>query len=180
MAQAPRRSVKKTSRPTPKTKVVKASAKKEAPPPKKDLKNLLPKLRMGTTVRVIVLLVIVIGIFVFNPQSGIINQNSGDNSNSLKSYKIDIRNRTLADPHQGDLKLKVGTHSILEVTTDEDGRIDLVSGNRDVFNPIFSNIGNTLSVPTDRAESFRIEFHPASSTGNETTPVVIGTVIVQD
>lgn len=178
MAQAPRPTSKRPARKTP-VKPAKVAVKK-SPPPTRNWRDLIPDIRKGTTVRIVVLLIIVVGIFAFNPQSGIVNQNSNNDSNTTKSYKIDIRNRTLADPHQGDLKLKVSSHAILEVTTDEDGRLDLVSESRDVFNPVFSNVGNTLSIPTDRAESFRLEFHPASASGADSSSFTIGTVIVQD
>ena len=192
MAQAPRprsntktapkkkvstpRSQEKTSKPSNK----KVPVNKKAPSPSFDLLKLLPKIRMSSIVRVLVLLAIVTGLFVFNPGSGIITPHPSDSSNSTQTYKVDIRNRTLADPHQGGLKLKVGSRSILDVTTDQDGRLDLVSSERDVFNPLFSNISNTLSIPTDRAESFRLEFHPESVDSSQSQAVVIGTVIFQN
>jgi len=76
--------------------------------------------------------------------------------------------------------VKVNSRSILSVTTDEDGRIDLVSRERDVFNPVFSNIGNTLTMPTDRLESFRVEFHPVTADNSHPASIVLGTVIVQN
>jgi hypothetical protein len=140
----------------------------------------ITKFNRRTSPRIIILLVIVAGIFLLNPQAGIINQNQNDTPDNKQSYKVDIRNRVLSDPKEGDLKVHIGSRSVLQITTDEDGRLNLVSTERDVFNPIFSNVTNTLSVPTDRAELFRIEFYPVSATDTNAKGIVIGTVIVQN
>lgn len=185
MAQAPRprRATSKTSKLSAKKPTTRPVAKRtlpaKTPSHSKDWGKIFSNLRMNSAVRIVVLLAIVGGIFILNPQSGII-PTSGSNPSTTETHKIDIRSRALSDPHQGDLKIKTGSKAILDVTTDEDGRLDLVSSSRDVFNPIFSNVSNTLSIPTDQPESFRLEFHPAGGSTTSPSGITIGTVIIQN
>lgn len=167
-----------TKKITAKEAVKKAPLQPKTPLSKPNRLEFLRKIRMNTPVRIAALLAIVTAIFLLNPQAGLINQDQTDNPDNKQVYKLDIRNRVLSDPKEGDLTVRVGSRSVLQITTDEDGRINLISEERNVFNPVFSNISNTLSIPTDRTESFRIEFHPTAADPNS-SGTTIGTVIVK-
>jgi hypothetical protein len=171
-------SPQKTTSKSSKTKAERSS--KIALTTKKSWHSYLNSFQINTSARAVILLVIIGIIFIFSPQVGLLNRPVDEGQVGTQVYKIDIRSRTLSDPKEGDLKIKAGRRSLLQVTTDEDGRVDLVSEGRDVFNPVFSNVGNTLSIPTDRAESFRIEFHPVNVDNKSSNGIAIGTVIVQN
>lgn len=121
-----------------------------------------------------------LGIFmyVFSPQAGLISPAVVE-ENQAKVLTITIKERTLADPRQSDLRVKIGERAVLHIETDEDGRIDLHGGDRNVFNPVFSGTINTLTIPTDRSASLQIEFHPGARPNNETEGLLIGAVVVE-
>ena len=128
--------------------------------------------------QILVLILVVMGIYIFSPNLNFFNlDNNSSNSNNI--IHIDIRNNTLANPKEGDIKIKVGSSHILDVTTDTDGRLDLISNNQDTFNPIFANVVNTLSVPTSTSGSLRIEFRPGSDPNTQGLPVLIGVIVVR-
>lgn len=129
--------------------------------------------------QIVVLLVLAGVIYTFSPQAGLIKSTSTEDADSAKVFEMTIKDRTLADPRQGDLKVKVGSKAILQITTDEDGRVDLRNGDRAVFNPVFSGAINSVSVPTDRAGSFKIEFHPGAKPSVDSDSVLIGSIVVE-
>ena len=182
----PRRStITKTTKVPPKSPIkptIKTKVKSEVISPRirKSWRTYLPHFQMNTVTRIGILLLIVGAIMVLSPKAGIFHPNQSSNPDTTQVYQLDIRNRATADPHQATIQVKVNSRSILSVTTDEDGRIDLVSRERDVFNPVFYNIGNTLTIPTDRLESFRVEFHPVTADNSHPASIVLGTVIVQN
>lgn len=119
-------------------------------------------------------------IYVFSPQAGIISPSrSPVTENQAKILTITLKGRTLADPKQADLRVKLGERAVLHIETDEDGRLDLHGGDRNVFNPVFSGTINTLTIPTDRPASLQIEFHPGARPNLETEGLLIGAVVVE-
>lgn len=117
-------------------------------------------------------------LYIFSPQSGIVGNPSVD-VDSARVLSVSIKDRTLGDPTEAELKGKVGEKLILQVTTDEDGRVDLKSVERATFNPVFSGTINSISVPTDKEGSYQVEFHPQARPGEETSGLVISTVIIE-
>lgn len=126
------------------------------------------------------ILILGIVMYVFSPQAGIVSPSSQDPQESqAKILTISIKERVLADPRQADLRVRQGERAVLHIETDEDGRLDLHGGDRDVFNPIFSGTTNTLTIPTDRPASLQIEFHPGARPNKETDGLLIGAVVVE-
>lgn len=118
--------------------------------------------------------------YVFSPEAGIFNpEGKVAEEGQAKVLTISIKERVLADPRQADLRVKQGERAVLHIETDEDGRLDLHGGDRDVFNPVFSGTVNTLTIPTDRAASLQIEFHPGAMPNQETEGLLIGAVVVE-
>jgi len=133
----------------------------------------------STQARVFALVVVGAFLYAFSPQAGLFKPTTTDNQSDVKVYHLDIKNRTLSDPREGDLTVSQGSHSMLQVTVDEDGRVDLVSNDRDTFNPVFSSTTNSLSIPTDRLGSYRIEFHPGQDPSVPSQTILIGSVVVR-
>lgn len=129
---------------------------------------------------ILTLAVIAGGLYLFSPQSGLIKTTVVETAEASKILQLDIKNRTLADPNQGDIQIKVGERAVFQVTTDEDGKLDLSSLDRDVFNPVFSGAANTLTIPTDKAGTWRIIFYPGADSNRPTDGITIGTVVVEN
>lgn len=126
------------------------------------------------------ILVLGILLYVFSPQAGIVSPSSSAvTENQAKILTITIKQKTLSDPRQADLRVSLGERAVLHIETDEDGRLDLHGGDRNVFNPVFSGTVNTLTIPTDRAASLQIEFHPGARPNKETEGLLIGAVVVE-
>jgi hypothetical protein len=119
-------------------------------------------------------------LYVFNPDSGFMDQS--EQLGERSELRIDIKNRSLADPRQADLRAKVGETTILQITTDEDGRLALRGELRQIFNPVFKGALNTITVPTDRVGSYRIVFFPGAgplNLGQDSESVTIGTLVIE-
>jgi|SRR5581483_6349765 len=137
---------------------------------------------MDSSLSKIIITLLVIGgtLYAFSPQAGLIRPTASvDDAVAARTLPLDIKNRTLADPRQGDLAVKVGERAILQVTTDEDGKLDLISGDRDTFNPIFSGTVNSLTVSTDKPGSWTIKFRPGATPDQTGEPITIGTIVVE-
>lgn len=118
-------------------------------------------------------------LYIFNPSAGIIANNPSAEADGAKVLNIFIKDRAIADPAAADLKAKLGEKTILQVTTDEDGRVDLKNAERGIFNPVFSGTINSISIPTDKETSFTIEFQPQEKTNVESARFPIVTVVIR-
>lgn len=128
---------------------------------------------------IISLLVIGSALYAFSPHSTLFTTTDSVQADALQTHSIEIKSGSLSDPRQSELRLRVGSKESLLVTTDQDGRVDLKGGDRSTFNPVFSGTINSLSIPTDKAGSYRIEFHPNAQPDSETEGIVIGTIVVE-
>jgi hypothetical protein len=134
---------------------------------------------MNVTFKQILFLIgLVLVLYLFSPEVSLFKSQPVSDQQVTKELPLDIKGRSLADPRQGDLRLKEGRKVIVLVTTDEDGRLDLVSTTRDTFNPIFSGTTNSISIPTDKKSSYRIVIHPGTTPTELTPGIVIGTIVV--
>src|SRR5207248_5843792 len=102
----------------------------------------------------ITLIIISLILYLLSPSSGLIKASDSSNADQPVVYNLTIKNGTLVDPNQSDIRVKVGTKDIIAVTTDRDGRLDMNGSDRDVFNPIFSGAVNSLGIPTDKQGSY--------------------------
>lgn len=127
----------------------------------------------------VLLLMIAAALYLLSPTSGLIKASDSGSSDEPTIYYLTIKNAVLSDPHQSDIRVKVGTRDIIAVTTDQDGRLDMSSSGRDLFNPVFSGLVNSIGIPTDKPGSYRLEFHPNAEPNKNTPGLLIGTVIVE-
>lgn len=133
-----------------------------------------------TTLSLIFLAVLAGAIYAFNPDSGFVDQSEQMAQKIMP--RLDIKNRALADPRQADLRAKLGEIVVLQITTDEDGRLSLRGDLRQIFNPVFKNALNTITVPTDIAGVYRVVFFPGAgplNLGQESDAVTIGALVVE-
>jgi hypothetical protein len=128
---------------------------------------------------IIVLIIIALVIYLFSPQAGLVKNYSPSNTTVPVVYHLVIQDSVLSDPRLGDLKVKVGSRNIIEVITDKDGRLDMNGQDRDLFNPIFSGITNSINIPADKPNNFRLVFHPGAEPNQDTKGILIGTVIIE-
>lgn len=129
---------------------------------------------------VVFLLALGAALYAFSPQGGLLRKDSQQvDTEQAKILEITIKERTLADPLQADLRVRVGERAVLSVTTDEDGRINLRSQEQETFNPVFSGTINSITIPTTRPGSFRIEFYPGVRPNVEGEGFLIGSIVVE-
>jgi hypothetical protein len=115
-------------------------------------------------------------LYIFSPQAGVVNNQTS--SSQSKIINLVIKSRVLTDQKSGNINVNVGTQDILNISTDENGRVNLNSSKKNIFNPVFTNMTNTLTIPTDQPNTYTIVFYPNVDPGQPAVSVTIGKVTV--